>query len=318
MRDPVTEARLQREGVPYTYREAVELAAIDVMAGLRNQSRLEAPLDKPTVERYALALIDGAKFPPVLLAPREGKGFLPVDGNHRIAAANEAELPSVDAYVLDVKDQLTLTRLIRTWNIGNGRQPSQADILEHALYLIATTPYTIRDVAKMVGMPENTLQGKAQARKGRDRLFGLGIPAEAFKDAHLQELSRLKDDTVLTEAARLVLRSGMTAERLAELVRTINAQSSEAERLALVKAATGRVKERVAASGAGRFTGPTRRSQVTKLLRSLNTTAKLLGRNPNAVQFGIIGQDDVTAIQGAYAEVANRVRRLLDTVPAGV
>lgn len=318
MRDPVVESRLEREGVPFKYVELVGLASIDVAAGLRNQARLDAPLDKPTVERYALAMIDGAKFPAVLLAPREGKGYLPVDGNHRIAAACEAERADIDAYVLEVKDQLTLTRLVRTWNIGNGRQPSAADILEHAFYLVATTPYTIRDVAKMVGMQENTLQGRVQARRGRDRLFGLNIPADALKDAHLQALSRIQDDGVLIEAARLAIRSGMQADRLEEIVRSANKQGSEAERLAVVKAAAGRVKERIAASGAGRFTGPTRRSQVTKLLRALNNASKLLGRNPNATTFGVTGQEDVTAIQGAYSEVANRIRRLLDTVPVGV
>jgi ParB-like chromosome segregation protein Spo0J len=313
MKDPITESRLEREGVSYTFQAGLPLTAIDVQAGLRNQARLESPLDKQTVERYALAMIDGAQFPPVLLVAQPSGLYLPVDGNHRLAGASEAELPAVDAYVLDVHDKLVITRLIRTWNIGNGRQPSREDIIEQGLYLANNTPYSHKDIARMLGMKEGTFSAYVRARAVKERLFGISIPADAIPHATLNRLHQLKDDSVLGEVAKLTIRAGLSLDRIDGLLADLAKQRTEADRLAVVKSWWTLTKERQANTGGGRFTSVTKRDKVSKLLQAMRTVSELIGRNPVAAQFGLLSSDDLTAVQGGYTEMVNRVRRLLDS-----
>lgn len=312
MRDPITESRLEREGVQHSYAEAIPLAAIDVQGSLRNQARL-IPIDKPTVERYALKMIDGEQFPPVILEPVNGGLYRAIDGNHRVAAATEAERSTVDAYLVADLDALTRLRLVHTWNIGNGRQPSREEIIEHALYLCDNTPYSQREVAKMVGMNERTLGGHVRSRKVKDRLFGLGVPAEALGPAHAECLYPISDDSVLAEVTRLAIRTALPAEKLRTLVADVERARNEPDRLAVVKGWATRLKDRAAQSGGGRFTTPQRRANVTKMLGALNTVSRLCGRDPSAMGFGLTLAEDVEAIRGAYTEATNRLRRLLDS-----
>lgn len=311
MRDTVVEARLKREGVEFEYHESVNLTDIDVAGSLRNQARFD-PLTKTNVERYALKMIDGEEFPPIIVFSGP-KGYTIVDGNHRVAAATEAERSTIDAYVLDALDPLTITRLTRTWNIGNGQGLTQAEVLEQAIYLVKNTPYTQLEVAKMVGMNSRTLGGHIRARDGKEKLYALGVAAESLSTSHLEALAQLKDDAVLAEAARLAIRANLPIVRVQSMVQDVLKGTSEPERLGIVKGWQVRARGHAAVSGGGRFTSVNRRANVVKLLNALNAVSRLCGRTPSAAVFGLVLAEDVEAVRAAYTESTNRLRRLMDS-----
>lgn len=312
MRDNITEARLDREGVQWTYVEEVPIVDIDVRASLGNQARFD-PINRANVERYALKMIDGEPFPAIILFRKEKDTLVAIDGNHRIAAATEAEKVAIDAYVLTEMDALTVMRLTRTWNIGNGQGLSRDEIVETAIYFAHNTPYSLKDIAKMVGMNERTLGGYIRHRETKDRLFKLGVPAEGMGQTHVERLGGIKDDAVLAEAARLVIRAGLPIAKVESLVQDIGRAKSEQERMAVVRGWVTHSKASIAVAGAGRYTSATRRREVTRLINYLQGIAKLCGRAPNAAKLGLVLEADIVAVQTASAEASNRLRRLLDS-----
>lgn len=56
-------------------------------------------IDPAKVARYALAMERGETFPPVVVV-RYGDQYMPIDGHHRLMAAQVARLKEVDAYVV--------------------------------------------------------------------------------------------------------------------------------------------------------------------------------------------------------------------------
>src|SRR4051812_39000956 len=93
-RRPDIEADLtDKYAVSWEYLENVGANQFDIETSLKNQARFE-PLHEETVEEYAEAMGRGDLFPAVVAIRRRKNGKLVIiDGNHRLAAAQRADVP---------------------------------------------------------------------------------------------------------------------------------------------------------------------------------------------------------------------------------
>ena len=79
---------------------AVEVKLSELIVDPENQIRVR--FDPKTADRYASAMYEGVKFPPITIAVLNGAPVL-VDGFHRVAAAKQIGLPSLPAIIADAK-----------------------------------------------------------------------------------------------------------------------------------------------------------------------------------------------------------------------
>lgn len=262
MRNPVYEQALSNESIPYEYRESVSLQDIDVGKGLRNQARLENPLDKELAAEYGRHYKAGDKFPPVVLW-RPGKGrWIPADGNHRLEGLRLAGNRDTDAYLLETTDLQVVERL--SWrfnNLVNGRRNTPAECLQHALTMVRKYGWTARNAAKEWGLAEGAVARLVRIEDTKDVLRGRGLKiTPAVTDAHLEKLHCLNaaGEDVLTAAATVVANSGIDTTQTEELVRRVrNAKDHDAK----VKAVDDFAKEEFVRQKAAETSGG-KRSQT--------------------------------------------------------
>lgn len=221
MRNPTYEQALTQQGVQWTYVEQVPLIEINAGKGLKNQARLDCPLEDELVETYTLAYKNRSEFPPLVLH-KPGRGqYVPIDGNHLLESAGKAGRRWHDAYVVDTPDQMVVDRL--TWvfnNLVNGKRLSREDCLQHAITFVRKYGHTCRAAAKEWGLHESLVNKAVRAINTRERLeeVGVRVPQSAPQDIiiRLGEITQA-GDVVLKAAAEAVFRSGVAAKEVDQL-----------------------------------------------------------------------------------------------------
>ena len=235
MRNPTYEQALANQGVKWEYVEKFDMAEIDYQKGLQNQARLEMPLDDDLVNAYALRMKDGDQFPPIVLW-RPGKGrWIPVDGNHNLAAKRKNNWKRTDAYLLDTKDQQVADRLTWTFNNSvNGRRLTPAEAMEHALSFVRKYGLPLTEAAKEWGVNVHNLQRHVKTAEIRDILNKNNVRINpAMADHCLFALSPLQNlgEDVLVKAGKLVSNSGITSEVVKTLVDRVQAARDSTKKL---------------------------------------------------------------------------------------
>lgn len=216
---PQIEAWLRYEGTPYKYNPQFRVADIDVRTSLANQARLTVPLDGRIVERYALAAIDGADFPPIILHNR-----VVIDGNHRVAAFKALDFSNIEAYVLlDDVDATVVSRLTRTANIMNGIPPSPDEVLVQAKWLV-THGMLIATAAKTFRISKGVLERAIARDRSAARLANLGFAVEKFADSVLSRFDALRSDEALSAVAAVVMRHSLGFDAVATLIPRVRQQ----------------------------------------------------------------------------------------------
>ncbi len=285
MRNPTYEQALTQQGVQWTYVEQVPLVEINASKGLKNQARLESPLEDELVEAYTLAYKAKSEFPPLVLH-KPGRGqYVPIDGNHRLEASNKAGRKWHDAYVVDVQDQMIVDRM--TWvfnNLVNGKRLSREDCLQHAITFVRKYGHTCRAAAKEWGLNESGVNKAVRAVNTREKIeeVGVRVPQSAPNDViiRLGEMVQA-GDAVLKAAAEAVFRSGVSAKDVDVLAASVKAARNEEAKLETVRqfANSELVKRRQAETKGGRVRVP-RPLPRTLLVRHLEGIEKLFKQYP--------------------------------------
>lgn len=249
MRDPKIETWLDSRSVTWRFEEGVPLSRIDKELSRANQARF-VPLSDEDVERYSLAIIDGAEFPPLVGYERKDKIIL-IDGNHRVAADELAEVTHHDIYM--VKGAAP-TFLVLTYeaNNQNGRPNTKDERLAHGLHLAAAGA-SMRSAATAVGVPVNQLKYAHDIQRGFERAQSLKIGRlyEKLPQGMRARLANIRTDAAFVATVKLVAVAPLDTSEVSELVTTINSSRSEKRQLEIVADASAEYKERIQESGAG-------------------------------------------------------------------
>lgn len=186
MRSNSVETWLDREGVAYGYVASLALTGFDDKSSLTNQARIGVTLMPELVESYAIAMLDGNEFPAVVCY-KGSKGYIVIDGNHRIAAAREAGRAAVDAYVVTNSTPLQIRTLTKLANYYNGERPKQEHAILQAVEHVMETGASVMSTPRLFGISKNTLQVAMRDRRARDRLARAGVNASAVPDRKLEK-----------------------------------------------------------------------------------------------------------------------------------
>ena len=219
MKDPRIEAWLDSESVKWTYEELVPLTDFDAEASKRNQARVNAPIIEDLVDRYALALLDGADLP-ALIGQRRVKDKLVVliDGNQRLAAHVEAERTATDCYILHGLDDAKAIALCWTANKLNGDAGSALDRMLQAKHYHKLYPnFPNKEVARLFGIKEATFSNSLRQDEVTQRLHDFGLDPETISGPNKDRLhSYIKSDMTFREAAKLCQEAGLVGNQASE------------------------------------------------------------------------------------------------------
>lgn len=316
MKNQQVEKWLKRYDVEFGYVKSLSLAEIDIEAGKRNQCRQAGVLMQDTVDRYALAMRAGDDFPAIVVY-RGGKGYVPISGNHRIAAAIIVQRQYFDAYVVDTDDAILIDLLTRTSNLGEGLPESKASVLEHARYVVQAYNRPINEVATCFRIPKSTLHTAVCADETALKLGQLGVNYEGLNRTALSRLHQLRDDAVLVAATDLVRSAVLTTGEVGSLVTEVKQGSSEWARLAKVKeyAALPDMRKRIA-TGKRATMAERRKAQGTKgiLFAVLGRLVKFLSTNPDPAVLDIVNIGDRIKLEKMFDQISFGIQSLFKRI----
>lgn len=154
---------------------SIKLELLDIHA---SNTQTRAATNEETVEEYAAAMQDGAKFPAIVVF-HDGAGYYIADGFHRILAAVQCGFKDILAEVLPGTRKDAIRRGL-TSNVTHGLKRTNADKRRAVEIALQEWPsVSSREIAKLCGVSnvfvENVRQvltvntcDKPAARKGAD------------------------------------------------------------------------------------------------------------------------------------------------------
>lgn len=287
------------ERIDFDYR-IISLEEINVKKSLSNQARLGSPLTPAVVDAYAAAM-DGGDEMPAIVVYHTQKGYIVIDGNHRVAAANIVNgVHAIDAYVAIVENQRQVNRLTRSANtklVGALGAP-QEDSVEHAKHF-CRMGMSISEAALLMGVSANSVSESLRDDKTRIRLDKLDVLGrERLNKTTRLKLNVLKNDLVFKEAAKLTIGAKMSSLDAQELVRKVNACTTEKEQLAMVKMWSQQP------GIARKMAGKKVRSEPTARRRFFNHITWLrtkLDDNPSPSDLEITNEKDLSTLEEVVA-----------------
>lgn len=232
---PEIEAWLAARHVTWLYDPALAVKAVDAIASLANQARLE-PLDEEVVDRYSADMARGDVFPPIIanrVRTKRSERLVLIGGNHRLAAATRAKVATLAAYVIEAEPE-TVARLTIEDNRRHGLPPSEEERLFQAAHLVANG-YTLAGAGEVCGVSDGKVQRYVSLRSTDERARRLGIKRwDKVSRSSRWRLGIIRSDPVFAAAAVLVVDGLFAAGIVAELVARINAARSEEEAFAVI------------------------------------------------------------------------------------
>ncbi len=239
MKSILYEQALTKQGVSFTYMERLDLEAIDVNAGLRNQARLMNPVDEELIDQYTQMEKGGSEAPAIVVYKRKNRNiWIPMDGNQRIAAKKKAGRKTTDAYVVESTDQMVLDRI--TWSFNNqvnGKRLTEEESLEHAITMVQKYGLDVKGAAKEWGVKWWLVKKKLTANKVRSvlrsRNAGHAVDMTDDKMEELHPLLPLGED-ILTIAATTTYRCGLACSDIKELKKEVSAAKTHDDKLKAV------------------------------------------------------------------------------------
>lgn len=266
---PDIEHWLTERGVTFDWSPGLSLFNIDRESSLRNQARVGAPLIDEVVERYTVAMEKGDQFPPIIVY-QSGKRYVVIDGNHRVAAADRAELGELDAYIVKKASPQQTSVLTYEANTRHGEPTSMVERERQALHLIELGA-SRGEAANLLGVKVARLEYLMNDQEATQRLGSLGYDANDFSSSHRRRMHGVRSDVVFEALAGLVKSSSMNYETLDRLLPRINAQRNEAQQLAVIAEAR-REMDAVIRTTAGGTIG---NSNVRPLVRLTNIVNRI-------------------------------------------
>jgi hypothetical protein len=316
MEDPRTEHWLTTEGVSYVYEPAVPVGLVDVEASKRNQARVNAPLIEDLVERYTMALIDGAEFPALLAYRRDDGRLVLLDGNQRMAAALDAEREAVDAYVVSGLDEMRRTALCWTANTLNGDPGTPLDRMLLAKAFHLRYPLIPRsEVARRFRIQVKKLERELRTDEVGAKLMEFGLDPEAFNDTSKERLHAfIASDVQFREASKFIQEANLKGGLLQEFWVDARRARSDAEMLQIIERWRERpdIQELMRQK---RFNRPhIPKSKIQQALDKLDSLIRHFERYSDLQSLEVAGRDEVLLVAARYKHLGPIIQGLLRDV----
>lgn len=254
-RRPDIEAFLLENHTSFTFKQAVKIEMFDIDKSLKNQARLGTPINQEAVNRYTEDIINGDEFPPILVE-KGPKGYIVLDGNHRLQAHKKAAAP-IDVYVCEAPPAV-LVLLTFLANTKHGLPSSDVDRVHHALFLI-DGGLSVADAAARLSVPVNKVRvavSKQNANRRADDAGLLRSDWERIPDGVRTRLGNINTDEGFKAAVQLVRDAGLSAPEVNKVVTHLNDTRSGARQAAMVAAVREEMVDRIAQT---RVAGPPRK-----------------------------------------------------------
>lgn len=304
-----TEDVLKAYGLDFQL-QSVPLATIDTKAGLSNQARDKA-LEEGTVDQYACAMKSGSVFPAVV-THKIGSKYVPLGGNHRIAAATKAGRENVMTYIVDLgRDEMLAFIIPNALNLVEGRRLSYQECIEKAISDVTrfgSTPeeaarkFQVSETPVRLGIKSNETQARLAAKIGQVKLpkTSLGV------------LSSIANDNILAAVATLACKARLSGDDIRVIVRDVSEKRTELEQLAFV-AETSK-KYGCDTSAANNPTGNNRGTHNSKhsaLKRAITQLEGQINGKRTITQFGITKESEKMQIKERIASLIEQLRRII-------
>lgn len=245
MRSEIYEKTLERNGVAFDYIEELALSEISAEKGLRNQARLDNPLDEGLAGQYEIAVRDQIKaygkpqFPPIVVW-RPGKGaWIPIDGNHRLYVWNLLRRKHIEAYTVFSTDTKVIERLIGTFNNAvNGRRISYEESLEHAISYVLKWGVPPESIAREYGVGAQVIDKRVRTFKAKEVLKEQNVKlSPSMTDEKINKLLPLQNlgHDVFAKAAEAISTTGGTIDDAAYIVKRVKSAKTHGEKLSLIE-----------------------------------------------------------------------------------
>lgn len=308
------ESLLAEMAVP-AHLTTIDLSRVDVEASLKNQARVGLPRNDDLVESYREAMEHGNVFPAIVVRTTAAGGYVVLDGNHRVAAAQALGQQYFPAYVAEVND--LFVRDILTWRFNHkeGQRPNKTEAIAHGVNAVRQHNVSVDQAAKWFNVTPFAIRSAITAEDQTLRLRGAGVRMpERMSKTTLGRFSRLVNDPPAKAVAELALDAALQDTEVAELIDEVRATRSEADALAVVNAWRTRpdVHARYVRRG-GRVAaaGPRRKyTPRTIIEQSLRRATLALGRH-NIDELRFSNAVEIEAFerlaQEAYAAAAKAV-----------
>lgn len=243
IKNPTVENFLDQHGIPYHYEPSLPFASINLEKGLRNNARvMSEPIDQDTAIRYGIRMDENVPFFAGVVV-KNGKGYIPIDFNHRLQgfklSRHSTPTATVGAYILDTDDSILIETATRSLNSTNGLQQSKAESVEQALALLDKFPaMTQAQAAKVFGISVAVVSEAVRARQVASALRERRINADSLSRVALLEIGRLShSEPAMALAADIAIANKMTANEVKDLVRTAKDKTSDDARVRAIREA---------------------------------------------------------------------------------
>jgi len=307
-RNDAVECVLRRNGIPFHY-EDIPYSQINVKRGLANQARLTTPLIDDVVTQYGIGFERGDPFPS-LVVHKNGRGYDPDDGNHRLAGGELAGVfkpdTPVGCVVLDTDDDMLLALARSVLNRTNGLQQEREEAVQHALNMIEKFPHLKQgEVAKEFGLTETFLSRAIRAKRTVDILEDRHVKTGSLKRSVVLELSKLsRSEPVMAAAADVTVRHALVGREVEGLVAAATSKRSEARQIQAVqeyeeeleKYAPRRIERKASPKGS--------------FLRSLHALFGVVAKHPTAEHLQLTSKSEYQEAKRDWEQVRDRLNKV--------
>jgi hypothetical protein len=283
---------LDSYNVSWEFIPGADLNEVDLVRSLKNQARLE-PLNEPTVERYEVAWLTGATFPPIVVqrTTKTSKRLM-IDGNHRAAGAMRAKVPTVDRYEVTGAKAATVAAMCREANNFNGLSLSEDERIINALFAADNLGISLKEAAAQNQVPLSKVQRKSAETSALKRAQENDIDLHLFTKLSAQIRGRLNNvnpDEIFVGATNLTIKAHLKIDEVNDLITMLNAARSFAAKEKVIKTWVKNMEERIQDNLGGRKTN--------------NSRAPMTPRQRFGMAMGNLSvYDDYTAVLEAYSD----------------
>jgi hypothetical protein len=244
MRDPKTEAFLNRGQWQWRYEPDVTFDQIDITYSTDNPARLNRKIDDDRVLQYAGEMQDGVQFPAIVLLSPSDRGIVAFDvatGMHRLNAADLAQtkLPKkIDGYVITEADRYRRETLTRRLNTIEGRGADSTEQIMHIIYLHEHYKQSIASLCKEWHVKEHTVRTHLRAEQARKRArqFGFNLDRSKLSLNMLGVLqTNLHSDRVFGDVVQFILHHGPPNSTIDDICKSVKDIRDEAQALSVVQ-----------------------------------------------------------------------------------
>lgn len=299
--DTMAEQVLSEKKIPFETRQ-VKIKEIDFVRSRANRGRLEDKLDQDRVNDYGVAMLDGAKFPRLVMNQQADGSYFILSGVHRSHAAHEAGLTSVEAYCIKTTDLLLLDMLPMLFNLTHGVNVSSESRFAQAKYLVDTYDIDRKTAARDLRVNYHAFCEYLRAVAVMSKLQEMGVDGAKLPRYIVIKLNTLTNDNVFREAGSLLARFRVDGPRSSALIDQLKEQGTETGAMAIIK----EMEEALLAEQRPSRPGTTTLSIRNRLLRQVQGLLNMLMKAKSRKAIQVTDSEDVEVFRGKLAAIHER------------